>query len=140
MTLENHTNNNTSVSHEDEIMKTPNVINQMTIYNHPQKLSVAQLSEQHKVLLVFLRFFQCPFCQATIAKVALNYKTLIQLNTIPVFIHQETEEYAMDYFANHEPFKKFQPIVSQFLRVSDPSGRELYSQFNLGLMSRKGKL
>jgi hypothetical protein len=110
------------------------IMEEMIIYNFPssEKMSVASFSERkHKILLVFLRHFNCAFCKATICKVASYYKTLLQLNTIPVFVHQESEECANEYFSNLGAFEPYQPLVRNMLRVSDPEGNLFYRKFNL---------
>jgi hypothetical protein len=110
-------------------------LEKMIIYNFPgdNTMTVANFTSngEQKVLLMFLRHFNCIICQATICKVAANYKTLLQLNTVPVLVHQETQECAED-FLTHPIFKNYQPLVKNLLRVSDPQGNFLYKKFNLG--------
>jgi len=122
---------------------TKELLDEMILYNYEtsEKISVGQLSQQHKVLLVFLRHFQCIYCQATILKIAAHHQVLLQLNTIPVLIHQESKENAEKFFETHKGFATHQPIVSQMLRVQDPKGNETYGKFDLGLASfRTGEL
>jgi hypothetical protein len=55
----------------------------------------------------------------------------MKLNTVPVLVHQESEETAFKFFSSFKPFENFQPLVTNMLRVSDRSGQEFYKYFDL---------
>src|SRR3712207_5750559 len=75
--------------------------------------------------------------QCTIAKVAVHYRTLLQMNTLPILVHQESEEEGTEYFSTYAPFSDYQPFVQNLLRVADPSGSELYQKMGLGRATLK---
>ncbi|KAG2377679.1 hypothetical protein C9374_009195 [Naegleria lovaniensis] len=62
-------------------------------------VSVAELSKKHVVLLVFLRYFGCVFCQRNIVDIVNSLSSLIKFNCLPVFVHQESEEEANAFFS-----------------------------------------
>nr|CAG4709673.1 unnamed protein product [Naegleria fowleri] len=62
-------------------------------------VSVADLSKKHVVLLIFLRYFGCVFCQRNIVEVVNCLSSLIKFNCVPVFVHQESEEEANKFFS-----------------------------------------
>ena len=75
-----------------------------------------------------------------VGKVAANYKSLLQMNTIPVLIHQETIENGNKYFSEMKFFEQYQPIVSNLWRVSNAAldDVQLYEEFKLGQQSLAG--
>ena len=117
------------------------LLEMMTIYNHPQEITVSQLCKKHRVLLVMLRYFECTFCQGIVAKIAANYRQLIQMNTIPVLVHQESVESGMRYFTEFKVFEPYQPLVQNLFRVSASALTDikLYKLLNLGQQSLFGK-
>jgi hypothetical protein len=62
------------------------------------------------------------------------------MNTIPVFIHQESEQEGNVYFSSFKPFAAYQPFVQNVFRVSDPTGNELYKKMGLGKTTLKKAL
>jgi hypothetical protein len=68
--------------------------------------SINELSQDHRLLLIFIKFFGCPLCMELIEKVGIHLKSLLLSNTyknfliyrIPVIVHQENEETAKKYF------------------------------------------
>jgi len=111
-----------------------NTLESMVIYNFPSgdPMTVSRFSQSdHKILLLFLRHFNCIFCQATICKVASYYKSLIQMNTVPVLVHQESPDCANEFFSSNL-FQAYQPLVKNLLRVSDTEGHAFYNKFHLG--------
>lgn len=62
-------------------------------------VSVEELSHKHVVMLVFLRYFGCVFCQKSIVEVVNSLQALIKLNCVPVFVHQESSLDADEFFS-----------------------------------------
>ncbi|EFC38397.1 predicted protein [Naegleria gruberi] len=86
-------------------------------------VSVADLSKKHVVLLVFLRYFGCVFCQRSIVDIVNSLSSLIKLNCIPVFVHQESEQEADEFFSRAGMPK---PLSNkQFETSQDSSNSEL---------------
>ena len=103
-------------------------------------VSVAELSQKHVVLLVFLRYFGCVFCQKSVVEIVNSLSSLIKLNCVPVFVHQETTEEADVFFSEMgmpRPLRRddeknptqimsssgHADIVKKFLRVADPENK-----------------
>lgn len=63
-------------------------------------VTVLQLSKKHKILLIFLRYFQCAVCKATIDDVKNIFPTIIKMNAIPVFVHMESKAIADKFFSS----------------------------------------
>jgi hypothetical protein len=86
-------------------------------------ISVAELSLNHRVFVVFLTRIDCPHCQFNLNEFVSEQRTMLQLNTFFVLVHQETDEVIMKYFGADSPVPKFQQNSNQLarvIRVSDP--------------------
>jgi hypothetical protein len=90
--------------------------------------SVYDLSKDHKVVCLFIKWFGCPMCQEVIEEVGKNLKTMIQMNTFPVIVHQERDEVAIKYFKNtkdlnvcHIPFAKTSTKLQELLGIDNAS-------------------
>ncbi|EFC41756.1 G protein signaling regulator [Naegleria gruberi] len=62
-------------------------------------VTVEELSRKHIVLLIFLRYFGCVFCQKSVVQIVSCLSNLIKLNCVPVFVHQESKEEADEFFS-----------------------------------------
>ena len=73
-------------------------LNSITIPNAPvQGETIGSLSKNHKVLLVFLRTFECAFCKQRLALHADLIQELIKANCVPVFVHMEDADTAENF-------------------------------------------
>jgi len=63
--------------------------------------SVAAISQQFPVMLVFLRHFGCTFCREALSEIALNRKEIEQNGTKLIFIHMADEATANRYFIRY---------------------------------------
>jgi peroxiredoxin len=87
-----------------------------------QGLSVFEVSQNKKVLLVFLRHFGCTFCKEALLELS-ELQTHHKLEDIElVLIHMSTEEIAEKYFSKYN--------LGHVLRISD-HGCKFYSYFGL---------
>lgn len=86
--------------------------------------SLAQITAQQPVLLVFLRHFGCSFCREAIADIAKRRKRLENQGVRIVFVHMAPEKETAEKF-----FRKYRlyPID----HISDPEKR-FYQAFGLG--------
>jgi hypothetical protein len=91
-------------------------------------ISVNELSQKHSVVCLFIKWFGCPMCQEVIEEVGKNLKTMIQMNTIPVIIHQERDQDAVKYFEStkdlnvcHIPFAKTTTKLQELLGITNAS-------------------
>jgi hypothetical protein len=111
----------------------PEILSQMVIYNSKHKVSVLELSQTCNVLLIPLRYMQCCLCSYAIMRMAELYKVLLQCNTIPVLIHQESEEEATEYIEQYPTFKKHpnRDVLCNLFRVADPTGSYFYDQLKV---------
>lgn len=84
--------------------------------------TLATLSDQTPILLVFLRHFGCALCREMVADVARHRDALAKAGARPVFVHMHPESMAGPYFTEYG--------LPDVARVSDPEGR-LYAAFGL---------
>ncbi|RME96870.1 MAG: AhpC/TSA family protein [Bacteroidetes bacterium] len=61
-----------------------------------------ELSQQHPVLLVFLRHFGCTFCREALADIAQKRKDIEASGTQVVFVHMTENKTAERYFSRYE--------------------------------------
>ncbi|EFC41032.1 predicted protein [Naegleria gruberi] len=64
------------------------------------KHSVLQLSEKHRILLVFIKWFGCPICQNVIDDLQRYLSSFLLLNIVPVVCHQEDISKFSEYLSN----------------------------------------
>jgi hypothetical protein len=90
--------------------------------------SVFELSTDHRVVCLFIKWFGCPMCQEVIEEVGKNLKTMVQMNTIPIIIHQERDEDAVKYFGKSKdlnvcrlPFAKTSTKLQELLGITSAS-------------------
>jgi hypothetical protein len=90
--------------------------------------TVYQLSKEHRVVCLFIKWFGCPMCQEVIEEVGKHLKTMIQMNTIAVIVHQQSEEDALKYFAKtkdlnvcHIPYAKTTTKLQDLLGINNAS-------------------
>jgi hypothetical protein len=76
--------------------------------------SVGSLNEKHKILLLFMRHTKCCFCKEAIHDLCDNYTALLQLNSLPILVHQESNAH-FDKFL--EQFDN--PIIKNMLHLQD---------------------
>lgn len=86
-------------------------------------VSLAELSAERPVLLVFLRHTGCPFCQEAMADVRANREVFAEKGVVPCFVHQGEEGDAMQAFFERSK-------VGDVARIADPE-RELYGLFDV---------
>jgi hypothetical protein len=92
------------------------------------KRTIYDLSTNHRVVCLFIKWFGCPMCQEVIEEVGKHLKTMIQMNTIPVIVHQQSEEDALKYFAKtkdlnvcHIPYAKTTTKLQDLLGINNAS-------------------
>lgn len=88
--------------------------------------TIYELSNDSKVLLVFLRHFGCTFCREGLTDLLKIKDQLFQEGITPIIVHQSNEHYASRLLKVYE--------LADLHRISDPH-LELYEHFNL----QKGK-
>lgn len=89
----------------------------------PDGQTLAQMADEHPVLLVFLRFFGCSFCREAISDIAKKRKTLESKGIRVVFVHMAPEaQTAEKYFKKYKLF----PVA----HIPDPE-RIYYRAFGL---------
>ena len=79
-------------------------------------------SEEHKLLLVFLRHFGCTFCRETLADIQERKETLEKKGVKIVFVHMMPEAYAEEIFKIYD--------LDGIDHISDPM-KKLYNHFGL---------
>lgn len=87
-----------------------------------QNNTLADLSDQHNVLLIFVRHFGCTFCRETVHEMAKIDKAIIGRKLTLVFVHMSDPSYGDEFFSRYYDH----PIH----HISDP-GRNLYKSLNL---------
>lgn len=96
-------------------------------------LTVADLCKHHRVLLFFIRFIDCGFCQYNIIKYISEMRNMLQMNTLFIVVHQETEEVATPFFTKDSPLPQFvknAEYITKVIRVSDPE-HKFYRTFGV---------
>jgi peroxiredoxin len=84
--------------------------------------TLADLTAQSSLLLVFLRHFGCTFCREAVDEVAKKRATIESRGTRLAFVHLGTEEKAMAFFVPYG--------LEDAPRIADPDGK-LYEAFGL---------
>lgn len=87
-----------------------------------QNKTLAQLSSENNVLLVFVRHFGCTFCRETVSEMAKIDKALVGKKLTLVFVHMSDPSYGDDFFSKYYDH----PVH----HIADP-GRNLYKSLNL---------
>lgn len=85
-------------------------------------VSLLELSESNKVLLVFLRHFGCTFCRETLTELLNIREEIENEDTEIVLVHQMNDEYAEQILKIYH--------MDDLQRISDP-GLHLYDYFHL---------
>jgi hypothetical protein len=85
--------------------------------------AIRELSEDHPLLLIFLRHFGCTFCREALADVAEIRGSLEALGAHVAFVHMQPPEVADAWFDRYH--------LRDVPRFSDPD-RALYRAFGLG--------
>ena len=88
--------------------------------------SLADLSAEHPVLIVFLRHSGCPYCRQTLSQLSRLRSTLEAKHVRLVIVHYDTPENGAAWIAKYD--------LGQCEQISDPAG-QLYAQFELGKTS-----
>lgn len=86
-------------------------------------ISLRELSDHGKVMLVFLRHFGCTFCRESMADIHRKREEIEAAGVTIVLVHQTSETYAAQMMQIYE--------LDRLHRVSDPD-LELYHSFGLG--------
>ncbi|KAL0491328.1 regulator of G-protein signaling [Acrasis kona] len=98
------------------------LLSQMKItQNH---MTVSELSLMHKVLIIFSRHFGCVFQREMLLDICENYLDMLILDTIPIIIHQESNDQVEKHFEKN--FSEH-PIARRILRIHDKEN--LFAQF-----------
>ncbi|KAG2383443.1 hypothetical protein C9374_004114 [Naegleria lovaniensis] len=67
---------------------------------NPCGASVLELSKDHVVLLVVIKWFGCPLCQSVISRIQEYLPSFLMMNIVPIICHQENEEKASSKLAH----------------------------------------
>jgi hypothetical protein len=59
--------------------------------------TLSELSQEHTLVLFFIKWFGCPLCQEVIYQMGQLLPSLLKLNTIPIIIHQQKDEAAESF-------------------------------------------
>ncbi|KAL0479601.1 hypothetical protein AKO1_007713 [Acrasis kona] len=83
--------------------------------------SVDDISQHHKILLVFLRHTGCVFCQEAIRDIFDIYPVMMQLDTVAIFVHMETPNFFSKYLEElpEERLKDFVRVYDKDNRFAD---------------------
>lgn len=84
--------------------------------------SVAQISSDKKVLLIFLRHLACIFCREALKDIQKIRQELNDMNTEVVFVHMAENEIATEIFSKYD--------IPDILHISDIN-KEFYKAFGL---------
>jgi len=84
--------------------------------------SIADISQEHPVMLIFLRHFGCTFCREALSEIALLRKEIEQNGTRVVFIHMADVATANRYFNRYN--------LEGAVHISDPEC-QYYADFGL---------
>lgn len=87
-----------------------------------QNKTLAELSLNQNVLLVFVRHFGCTFCRETVSEMAKIDKAIVGKRLTLVFVHMSDPSYGDEFFSKYYDH----PVH----HISDP-GRNLYKSLNL---------
>ena len=87
-----------------------------------QNKTLADLSSQNNVLLVFVRHFGCTFCRETVSEMAKIDHALAGRKLTLVFVHMSDPSYGDEFFSRYYDH----PVH----HIADP-GRNLYKSLNL---------
>jgi peroxiredoxin len=88
--------------------------------------SLAELSAQSNILVVFLRHSGCPFCRQTLSDLSRLRVRFADAHTRLVIVHQDTPERGAAWIGKYN--------LGDCEQISDPQG-QLYQQFELGKAS-----
>jgi peroxiredoxin len=99
----------------------------LDLFDTIQGENLRELSDQGKVLLVFLRHFGCPFCKDTMDHIAAVRKDFTQCGTRVVLVYMVSPEEAYQHLSHYE--------LQDLDQISD-SESILYKKFRL----RKGRI
>ncbi len=91
-------------------------------YRSQNDETIAALSADHPVLLVFLRHFGCTFCREAVCEIEKVRPQIEAQGTSLAFVHLSNEERANKFFKPHH--------FENLPRFADPDGR-LYEAFGL---------
>lgn len=84
--------------------------------------TLAELSENENVLLIFIRHFGCTFCRETVSEIAKLESSIKGKKLTPVFVHMSDIEHGNEFFSRYYDH----PVM----HVSDPS-RVLFKSLGL---------
>jgi hypothetical protein len=84
--------------------------------------TLSELSNDKKVMLIFVRHFGCTFCRETVFEMAKIDKVIKDKKYEPVFVHMSDQSFGDEFFSRYYDH----PIH----HISDP-GRMLYKSLNL---------
>ena len=107
-----------------QVTATPIMSSEQALYEMTTNVgrSVADLSMEKGVLLVFLRHFGCTFCREALADIAKQRSSFEALGVEVVLVHMTTDDVAEKYFQKY----KLEGVTN----VSDPTCK-YYTAFGL---------
>ncbi len=85
-------------------------------------VTLEELGQHQKVMLVFLRHFGCTFCRESMADISQRKADIEATGTIIVLVHQVSDAHAHKIFGLYD--------IENLHRISDPH-QELYQAFQL---------
>ncbi len=88
-------------------------------------ISIGELSQHHRIILLFIKFIGCPVCQITMDALTKWTPSLLQLNTIPVICHPESEEFFQEFCAKHPKKFYLHPEMIRLAHVSMETKHQL---------------
>jgi peroxiredoxin len=94
----------------------------LAAYRSQHGRTLAELCNQNRVFLVFLRHFGCNFCREAVAEIAQKRHGIEVQNVSLAFVHLGTEEKAQRFFTSYD--------LTDVPRFGDPHAR-LYQAFGL---------
>ncbi|KAF0982209.1 hypothetical protein FDP41_012070 [Naegleria fowleri] len=117
-------------THDDANVEHKSETNPFTIMatKTPTQKSVYELSCHHYVLLIFRRFVKyegCALCNRRMYQILEMYRSLKQLNVIPIVVYPEEEKTGEEFFNSFDIRE-----IKEMMRVADP--HQVYAeQFNV---------
>ena len=91
---------------------------------YPSGHSVRKLSEQHRVLLITIKWLGCPICAHVVDQLQAYLANFLMLNIVPVICHQENLAYFSKHIAHTQLFHcKISTDIKRQLSVEKAGGK-----------------
>ncbi|KAG2373526.1 hypothetical protein C9374_011989 [Naegleria lovaniensis] len=115
------------------IEQEPHTHHDNTETNSNIKTSVFELSNHHYILLIFRRFVKfegCCFCNRRMFHLLEMYRSLKQLNVLPIVVYPEEERIGEEFFNSFDI-----PEIKEMFRIADP--HQVYAeQFDISFQRK----